>query len=150
MTSYIVLRQVKVEFWCETCRCDTLAQYWVQRFNIKAAHFGARGSRLDRVAHRRSFEFDFLNGGKSYEMSEISIGKSCKQAKKQQPQVSWPHSRCLLPRLSSNWGWGFLWTFFKDAYAFNSDWLRTLDRTEQNKWREMRKQVDDINMKKMK
>ena len=42
ITSYTVLKHVEVEFWCGTCSCDTGTQCSVQRFNVEAAHFGAR------------------------------------------------------------------------------------------------------------
>ncbi len=41
-TSCATLGHFEVEFWCETCRYDTLVQHSVQGFIVRAAHFGAR------------------------------------------------------------------------------------------------------------
>ncbi len=41
-TTYAVLIHVEVEFGHGMCSCDTGTQCWVHKFNVEAAHFGAR------------------------------------------------------------------------------------------------------------
>ncbi len=63
ITSYAALKRVEVKFGCATNRCDPWTQCWVHRFNVKAAHFGAR------VLKRRSP----AEGGDVFQNQEMII-----------------------------------------------------------------------------
>ncbi len=41
ITSHAILKRVDEELWRRMCKRDTWAPCWVQRFNVKVAHFGA-------------------------------------------------------------------------------------------------------------